>query len=99
LAKLVGKNERQVAQTLLLLESPKPSREAPEKPSLNRELAALEHHLSSALGLEVEMMTEGQQGNMKISYANIEQLEWLVRHLSSIGAHCEPEPTRPGLAA
>jgi ParB family chromosome partitioning protein len=71
----------------------------PERPSLNTELAALERHLSGALGLEVEMTTEGRQGAVQISFASIEQLECIARHLSSFDVHAEPEPTCPGLAA
>jgi ParB family chromosome partitioning protein len=71
----------------------------PERPSLNRELAALERHLSGALGLEVEMTTKGGQGAVQISFANIEQLECIARHLSSFDVHSEPQPTCPGLAA
>jgi ParB family chromosome partitioning protein len=71
----------------------------PERPSLNTELAALERHLSGAIGLEVEMTTKGRQGAVQISFANIEQLECIARHLSSFDVHAEPEPTCPGLAA
>ncbi len=133
LAKLVGKSARQVAHTLLLLDSPEAAREArerrevkpdfvrpsavdpdaagkdvgapaggvgaPERLSLNKNMAALERHLSGALGLEVEMLAEGRQGAVQISFANAQQLEWIVLHLSSLGAHSEPEPTCPGLAA
>ena len=133
LAKLVGKSERQVVRTLLLLDSPKAARDARENsetapeagrsstaesgaagpgvtssadgaenpggPVLSEEMAALERHLSRALGLKVGVSAKAGEGNLRISYANIDQLEWLVRHLLSMGVHGEPEPTCPGLAA
>lgn len=133
LARLVGKSARQVAHTLLLLDSPEAAREArerrevkpdfvrpsaidpdaagkdvrapaggteaPERLSLNKEMAALERHLYGALGLRVEMQAEGRQGAMQISFANVQQLEWIVRHLSSLSVRSEPEPTSSGLAA
>ncbi len=73
--------------------------EDPEGLSLNAEMAALERHLSSALGLKVEMMTNGRQGAVQISFANIGQLAWILRHLSSFGIHSEAGPSCPGLAA
>ncbi len=65
------------------VKSPAGSAGDPERPSLNTELAALERHLSGALGLQVEMTTKGRQGAVQISFANIEQLECIARHLSS----------------
>ncbi len=68
-------------------------------PSLNAELAALERHLSGVLGLKVEMTTRGWQGAVQISFADLEQLEWIARHLSSLGVRPEAGPKYPGLAA
>lgn len=128
LAKLVGKSERQVVHTLLLLDSAKPApdvrvdleaRQDPQAPAgaarppatapgtaaggggpaLHTQLAALERHLSRAMGLEVALSDGDGHGDLRISYANIDQLEWLARRLLAMSAHQEPEPTRPGLAA
>ena len=51
--------------------------------SLNAEVAALERKLSAALGMKVELSDEGQQGNVRISFADLDQLEWIARQLSS----------------
>ncbi len=69
------------------------------EPALSKEMAALERHLSRALGLDVAVSAKGGEGGLRISYANLEQLEWLVRHLLSMEVHREPAPTCPGLAA
>jgi ParB family chromosome partitioning protein len=68
-------------------------------PALSKEMAALERHLSRALGLDVAVSAKGGEGSLQISYADLEQLEWLVRHLLSMEVHREPAPTCPGLAA
>lgn len=122
LAKLVGKSERQVVRSLLLLDASNAAPEArerpaalaaagrpsatvsgtaagPEGPALNKQMAALERHLAHAIGLEVAVSARDGQGHLRISYANIDQLEWLVRRLLAMGVHWEPEPTCPGLAA
>lgn len=69
------------------------------KPSLHTEMAALERHLSSALGLKVEMSARGRRGAMQISFADLEQLECIARHLSSFRARPRAGSKSPGLAA
>lgn len=125
LARVTGRNERQVAQVLLLLDSPKApqpksdmARAAPaareqsetaagaseaaapgsENPSLRTEMAALERHLSCALGLKVEVSAEGRRGAVRVSFADIEQLEWIARQLSSSRARAKAGAKRPGPA-
>ncbi len=67
--------------------------------SLNAELAALERHLSGVLGLKVEMTARGRQGAVRISFADLGQLESIARHLSSFGVRSGVAPKYPGLAA
>ncbi|MGH7784651.1 MAG: ParB/RepB/Spo0J family partition protein, partial [Candidatus Binatia bacterium] len=44
---------------------------------------ALEHNLSNALGMEVEIEHKGERGGMvKVAYKSLEQLDELVRRLS-----------------
>lgn len=100
LAKRLGRSEQQVAQNLLLLDG-SPSAKAPAP---RRELAELERRLSAALGLEVMVRTDGEAdpntaGGIEISFATIEQFEWIVRRLLALGGQTKPAPTHPGLAA
>ena len=104
LAKRLGKSERQVARSLLLLDGSLSSRAASEAPAPKRELAELERRLSAALGLEVAVRTDGETGadsagGIEISFATIEQFEWIVRRLLALGGQTKPAPTHPGLAA
>lgn len=66
---------------------------------LSAELAALERHLSDALGLKVEMRAQGGRGAVQIFFSDFAQLEWLARHLSSFGLRSGRAPKYPGLAA
>lgn len=115
LARLTGRSERQVAEVLLLLDPPKASTPGPDgsrpgaghaalaaagaKPSLRAELAALERHLSKSLGLKVEMSARGPCGAVQISFADLEQLEWIARRLSSLRSGPGGGSRRPVLAA
>jgi len=69
------------------------------KPSLRTHMAALERHLSDALGLKVEMSARGQCGAVQISFADLEQLEWLARRLLSLRGGPGGGSRRPVLAA
>ena len=60
---------------------------------------ALERHLSSALGLKVEMSARGHRGAVQISFADLEQLEWIARRLSSLRGGPGGGSRRPVLAA
>jgi ParB family chromosome partitioning protein len=52
---------------------------------------ALESDLSEVLGLEVEIMDRGGEGEVRLHYATLEQLDDLCRRLTRTGGHSDTE--------
>jgi ParB family transcriptional regulator, chromosome partitioning protein len=62
--------------------TPPPTKAKPEKPeSADADTRALEKKLSLALGVKTTIRHDGQRGEMKIAFANFEQLDDLCRKL------------------
>ena len=47
---------------------------------------ALEADLSSRLGLAVEIKAKGEQGELRVKFSNLEQLDDVCRRLSQMGS-------------
>ena len=67
-----------VRQTEALLTRPP----APPRPTPDPELAALERHLTTALGLTVHIKVAGHGGQVQITYRSLDQLDALIAKLT-----------------
>jgi len=75
-----GLNVRQ-AEALAASQS-RPKGAAPERPSRDADVAALERDLTERLGLRISIRHQGKGGEVVIRYRDLDQLDGLVRLLS-----------------
>jgi ParB family chromosome partitioning protein len=75
-----GLNVRQ-AEALAASQS-RPKGAAPERPSRDADVAALERDLTERLGLRISIRHQGKGGEVAIRYRDLDQLDGLVRLLS-----------------
>ncbi len=89
LARRIVAEGMSVRQTEALLKDPDPKPRGPSKaPSQavkDHDTTALESDLADILGLEVEIRDAGGQGEVRLKYATLEQLDDLCRRLTRAG--------------
>jgi ParB family chromosome partitioning protein len=76
-----GLNVRQ-AEALVRLNAQRPHRHQSKATTKDANTRALEHDLSTRLGLTVRLTSKGAGGTLEISYGSLDQLDGLIRRLS-----------------
>jgi ParB family chromosome partitioning protein len=84
MAKVVVSRALNVRQTeaLVRVEARSPHRQRQRPPAKDANVSALEHDLSSRLGLTVRLTSKRTGGILQIAYGSLDQLEDLIRRLS-----------------
>jgi ParB family chromosome partitioning protein len=60
----------------------RPSKSAAARPAKDADTRAIEKTLSDALGMRVELRSEGESGELRIRYESLEQLDSICRLLT-----------------